>query len=381
MKIEKNHYICNEFNQLPLVKNRKKLKIHGSRRGKSETMDIFFVIMAYRIDGFKQIEAFYEWVFNNPDKARPTHVSLYLFLWNQGNRSKWVEWFKCPYDLAMQGACIGNNGTYYKCLDELKKFGLIDYRKGINNFKAPLINLKQLYDSEQLTEHVTVPQCEQQTVQQYAQQYVQQTEQQPVHIYNYITNNIKLITDNESVILKFFDSLKKQSKENNKIQFDVFWNLYNKKVGSKSKCEKKWNNLNLETQKKIIDTLPTFLKSITDKQYQPYAETYLNQERWNDEIQTKPEHAMNKLREFYKECEQPHERQRIHKIAMIFEQTKVLKYKPIDFTHDFMYEHLRSCMQHFTRWEGELENFILKNDNENKSIKQLFIEFRNKYRD
>ena len=170
--------------------------------------------MAYRIDGFKQIEAFYEWVFNNPDKARPTHVSLYLFLWNQCNRSKWVEWFKCPYDLAMQGACIGNNGTYYKCLDELKNFGLIDYKKGINNFKAPLINLKQLYDSEQLTEHVTVPLCEQQTVQQYAQQYAQQTEQQPVHIYNYITNNIKLIIDNENKILKFFDSLKKEKKEN-----------------------------------------------------------------------------------------------------------------------------------------------------------------------
>ncbi len=192
-----------------------------------------------------------------------------------------------------------------------------------------------------------------------------------------ITNNQP--TNNQQITTT--KNIKNINKENNKIKFDVFWNLYNKKVGSKLKCEKKWNNLNLETQQKIIDTLPTFLKSITDKQYQPHAETYLNQERWNDEIQTKPEHAMNKLREFYKECEQPHERQRIHKIAMIFEQTKVLKYKPIDFTHDFMYEHLRSCMQHFTRWEGELENFILKNDNENKSIKQLFIEFRNKYRD
>ncbi len=170
--------------------------------------------MKYRIDGFRQIEAFYEWVFNNPDKIRPTHVSLYLFLWNQANRSKWVEWFKCPYDLAMQGACIGNNGTYYRCLDELKKWGLIDYKKGINNFKAPLINLFQLYDSEQLTEHVTVPLCEQQTVQQPVQQPVQQYAQQPVHIYNYITNNRKLITDNEKKILTFFESLKSKPKKN-----------------------------------------------------------------------------------------------------------------------------------------------------------------------
>jgi len=84
---------------------------------RSAILDTGLYIMKYRIDGFKQIESFYEWVFNNPDKARPTHISLYLFLWNQGNRSNWVEWFKCPYDLAMHGSCIGNNKTYYKCYD------------------------------------------------------------------------------------------------------------------------------------------------------------------------------------------------------------------------------------------------------------------------
>lgn len=114
-----------------------------------------------RINGFEQIKAFYSWVFNNPDKVRPTHVSLYLFLWNQNNRANWVEWFKCPYDLAMQGACIGNKGTYYRCLDELKDWNLIDYKKGINNYKAPQIMLIQLYKSEPLTGQVTVPLSEQ----------------------------------------------------------------------------------------------------------------------------------------------------------------------------------------------------------------------------
>jgi len=35
---------------------------------------------------------------------------------------------------------------------------------------------------------------------------------------------------------------------------------------------------------KIIDTLPNFLKSITDKKFQPHALTYLNNERWEDEL-------------------------------------------------------------------------------------------------
>lgn len=163
------------------------------------------------MNGFEQIKSFYSWVFNNPDKARPTHVSLYLFLWNQANRANWAEWIKIPYDLAMQGACIGNNGTYYKCLDELQSYGLIEYQRGINLYKAPIVKLIQLYDSEQLPEQVTVPLSEQLTVhltaQQYAQLTAQQSAQLPAHIYKLITDNIKLITDNFYVVQQCILSL------------------------------------------------------------------------------------------------------------------------------------------------------------------------------
>jgi len=168
----------------------------------------------YRINGFEQIKAFYSWVFNNPDKARPTHVSLYLFLLNQANRSNWAEWFKCPYDLAMQGACIGNNGTYYKCLDELKAWHLIEYQKGINNYKAPLIHLFCLYDTEQLTEQVTVPLSEQASE--------QLTEQLPVHIYKVLTSNIKQITDNWKEVEDFILNISKKDK----IDYEFVINLY-----------------------------------------------------------------------------------------------------------------------------------------------------------
>ena len=154
------------------------------------------------MNGFEQIKSFYSWVFNNQDKVRPTHVSLYLFLWNQANRNMWVEWFKCPYDLAMQGACIGNKGTYYRCLDELQDWGLIKYKKGINMTKAPLISLIQLYGSVPLTGLVTVPLSEPQ----HAPQPVPLSEPQPVPqpeplsvllpvpIYKLITNNIELVS-------------------------------------------------------------------------------------------------------------------------------------------------------------------------------------------
>lgn len=67
-----------------------------------------------------------------------------------------------------------------------------------------------------------------------------------------------------------------------KIDFEIFWDLYDKKVGDKSKCEKKWYSLSDAERQKIIDTVPAFKKSIKDIQYLPYPETYLNQKRWND---------------------------------------------------------------------------------------------------
>lgn len=98
-----------------------------------------------------------------------------------------------------------------------------------------------------------------------------------------------------NIILDFFDSLPadllqskidelKPYEESDKIEFDVFWELYGNKIKRKP-CERKWNNLSLKTQEKIIETLPAFKESITDKKYLPHPETYLNGERWNDEIE------------------------------------------------------------------------------------------------
>ncbi len=151
------------------------------------------------MNGFEQIKSFYSWVFNNPDKVKTTHISLYLFLLNQNNRSMWVEWFKCPYDLAMQGACIGSKTTYYKSLKDLQEFGLIEYKEGLNNYKSPLVKLICLYKSVPLSEQASVPLSEQVSV--------QLPVQLSGHIYKLITNNIKLITDNQDKFELFIKSL------------------------------------------------------------------------------------------------------------------------------------------------------------------------------
>tara|TARA_R100000152_G_scaffold18399_1_gene10190 strand:+ start:5597 stop:6397 length:801 start_codon:yes stop_codon:yes gene_type:complete len=82
------------------------------------------------------------------------------------------------------------------------------------------------------------------------------------------------------------NKVKKTPKELN-YMFIEFWTLYDKRVGDKSKVHKKWESLTNSDREKIMKTLPDFLKTIKDKQYQPYPMTYLNNKRWEDDLTIK----------------------------------------------------------------------------------------------
>ena len=77
----------------------------------------------------------------------------------------------------------------------------------------------------------------------------------------------------------------KVNKNNIREWFEKFRNLYNKKVWNKENCMKKWNKLNDLEKEKIMASLPKFIEKIKDKQFQPFPETYLNQKRWNDDVE------------------------------------------------------------------------------------------------
>ena len=81
---------------------------------------------------------------------------------------------------------------------------------------------------------------------------------------------------------------KKLSEDRNEnrinIEFEDFWDLYSKKVGSKNDCERKWGSLKDEERQSIIDILPQYKKQFNDIQFQPFPSTFLNQRRWENEI-------------------------------------------------------------------------------------------------
>lgn len=112
---------------------------------------------APRIEIHSQLSAFYSKVFSMEFNLTPHHISLYVFLLNQNNRSYWVEWFKLPFDLAMQGAGLGSKKTYYKVLQDLCDWGFLEHQKGENSWKAAKVKIISLRCKN---EPQVVPQCE-----------------------------------------------------------------------------------------------------------------------------------------------------------------------------------------------------------------------------
>jgi len=78
----------------------------------------------------------------------------------------------------------------------------------------------------------------------------------------------------------------KQSINNIYITFDKFWSIYPKKVG-KADAEKRWNRAKITDD--IFNLIANHLSIAyltTEKKFIPNPSTYINQQRWNDEVIT-----------------------------------------------------------------------------------------------
>ena len=73
--------------------------------------------------------------------------------------------------------------------------------------------------------------------------------------------------------------------------FAVFYGLYPRKMGRKE-AERSWKKLTPDQQLECIEAMPNYLKywriKETAKDYIPYPATFLNQERWTDELDIEP---------------------------------------------------------------------------------------------
>jgi hypothetical protein len=68
------------------------------------------------------------------------------------------------------------------------------------------------------------------------------------------------------------------------IDFEDFWNLYDKKRGEKNKLEKAWNLLTDQERSDIMEYIPKYKVSQPDKTFRKDPQTFFNNKSWNDEI-------------------------------------------------------------------------------------------------
>lgn len=78
-------------------------------------------------------------------------------------------------------------------------------------------------------------------------------------------------------------SIEVAKKEDENLSFEVFWKLYDKKVG-KTKAQKLYDALSVEDRKAAIEYIPLYKQSRPDKQYRKNPETFLRNRAWEDEI-------------------------------------------------------------------------------------------------
>lgn len=87
---------------------------------------------------------------------------------------------------------------------------------------------------------------------------------------------------------------RKQRKEKEKVEdkeeekdagadFEVFWDLYGKKVG-RVKAEQKWHKLKPEEQEQVLEHVPAYVSSTPEVKFRKDPSTYLNGRCWEDEI-------------------------------------------------------------------------------------------------
>lgn len=78
------------------------------------------------MDYFKLTRAFWDYAFENPEKIKPNHCALYLFIVEHCNRLGWKHKFGLPTTMVKDAIGIRSYNTYITTLNDLVEFGLID---------------------------------------------------------------------------------------------------------------------------------------------------------------------------------------------------------------------------------------------------------------
>lgn len=90
-------------------------------------------------DGYTLTKQWFDFVDENPEKIKPTHGILWLYLVELNNRLKWKEKFGVPTDYTMRMIGVKNYKTYKNTLNDLIEWGFIQMVSKSSNQHTALI--------------------------------------------------------------------------------------------------------------------------------------------------------------------------------------------------------------------------------------------------
>jgi len=161
--------------------------------------------------------------FSKDSKLNPTHISLYMALFQFWNINRFPDIFYINREEVMNMAKIGSKATYHRCLKNMDSWKYIYYYPSHNPFKGSKIKMLIFgTTSEQL---LNEPET---TSEQALVSYI--------NINKQITNNNKLkLPKNKNEVINFF-----KNKKWPEIEASKFYNHYKSigwKIGGKAKIE------------------------------------------------------------------------------------------------------------------------------------------------
>lgn len=165
--------------------------------------------------------------FRKDDRLNPTHISLYLALFQLWNYHRFRESFHVNREDVMKLAKIGSKSTYHRCVKELNHYSYLVYVPSHNPFKGSKIKMLKF--------ETTSGQAVRQPVYQDVPNQGQAVGRSNKHIQT-LENTYKLAKPkNEDEVLDFFQKEKWPVQEGKK-----FFNHYQAigwKIGGKIKIE------------------------------------------------------------------------------------------------------------------------------------------------
>lgn len=97
-----------------------------------------------KLNSYELSRAFFDFVFENPDIVKPTHIAVYFYCVEHCNRLGWKSKFGLPSLLVREIVGIKNFRTYDSTLKDLIAWKFIKlHQKSTNQYTANIISLMQ----------------------------------------------------------------------------------------------------------------------------------------------------------------------------------------------------------------------------------------------